>query len=75
MKFETEGIEVIYIDEFSLSSKKIGFYGWSKRECKSYLKHFDRSFTMSFVVALSKERIYGIMGKMELEILKHSRSF
>ena len=34
MKLETEGIEVIYIDEFSLSSKKIGFHGWSKRGCK-----------------------------------------
>ena len=63
MKLETEGIEVIYIDEFSLSSKKIGFHGWSKRGCKSYLRHFDQSFTMSFVVALYKERIYGIMGK------------
>ena len=61
MKLETEGIEVIYIDEFSLSSKKIGFHGWSKRGCKSYLKHFYQSF--SFVVALSKERIYGIMGE------------
>ena len=63
MELENEGIEIIYIDEFSLSSKKIGFYGWSKRGCKSFLKHFGQSFTMSFIAALSQDRIYGIMGK------------
>ena len=55
-------IEVIFIDEFSINTRSFQFYGWAKRGKKPYLKRTDSGFMMSFIVAVSKIRIYGIQG-------------
>ena len=51
VKLESDGQELIYIDEFSLSSRYNNFYGWSKRGEQGYIKTNYESFSMYFVIA------------------------
>ena len=37
-------------------------YGWCTSGVKRYVNFHENSFTMSFIVAFSKEKLYGIMG-------------
>lgn len=55
--------EVVYIDEFSLSSRKSTFYGWGPINEKLFVKSSDDFATTSFVVGLSASRLYGVLGK------------
>ena len=32
---------------------------------KGYIKHFESNFSMSFIVAISKDQLYGIIGAMQ----------
>ena len=72
VKLEENDYELIFIDEFSMSSKYHKHYGWSKIGDKGYLlTHYD-SFNMFFVIAFSQRRIYGIKGyskAMNLELI------
>ena len=55
------GYELVWIDIFLLSRRNNSIYGW----CTSGIKRYDfhkNSFSMSFFVAFSKEKLYGIMG-------------
>ena len=66
IKLEENNFELIFIDEFSLSSKHNKLYGWSKVGQKGYvLTHYD-SFSMFFVVAFSERGIYGIKGASKI---------
>ena len=62
IKLEENIFELIFIDEFSLSSKHNKLYGWSKVEQKGYVLTHSDSFSMFFVVAFSGRSIYGIKG-------------
>ena len=74
VKLDTQNYELIFIDEFSLSDRWLKFYGWSERGKSEYIKYIPDSFNMSFYVAFSAERIYGIMrvrGTGNLKIFIH----
>ena len=57
-----ERVEVIFFDGFSLDTRKLRFYHWSTKGKPAYLSINDSQFQMSFLIGISKERIYGIMG-------------
>ena len=61
-KLELLNYELIFIDEFSLSDRSFKFFGWSKRGKSGYFNYISDSFCMSFFVAFSTNRFYGIMG-------------
>ena len=63
LALEDAGIEIIYIDEFTVASRKQGHYGWAQKGSKSYIIQAGSSFSMSFTVALSSRKIYGVLGK------------
>ena len=54
--------KIIFIDEFSLSDRAFKFFGWSKKGKPEYGSSISDSFSMSFYVSLSNDRLYGIMG-------------
>ena len=56
--------EVLYIDEFSFNARKVNYYGWSPVNSKWYISKIPESFTISFIVGLSVQRYYGIIGKV-----------
>ena len=62
MKLEDKSVETIYFDEFSINSRRVNFYGWWKIGEKSALALRSNPFSMSFVIAVSQFRVYGIMG-------------
>ena len=63
-------MEQIYIDGFTVSTRRNGFYGWTKRFEKGTLQIHPDSFEMSFVIALSSEKIYGMLGAIESMLAK-----
>lgn len=62
LKFENEGYEIIYFDEFSVSSRYNSFNGWSKKGQKGYMVVDYDAFSMFFIVAISSCRLYAIKG-------------
>ena len=67
-------METIYFDEFSINSRRVNFYGWWKIGEKSALALRSNPFSMSFVIAVSQFRVYGIMGSggsMTLDSMIH----
>ena len=61
-KLYAKGIEVIYVDEFSVNTRHHQFHGWSKRGHKGLLKIQRNDFSMSFIWAVSNIKVYGILG-------------
>ena len=57
-----KGFELIYLDEFSVNSRNNNYYNWSPIGSKSYITSDLQPFSMSFIIAFSRERVYGIMG-------------
>ena len=53
--------ELTYIDEFSLSDRSFKFFGWSKKGKSKFISTISDSFKMSFYVAFSKYKFYGII--------------
>ena len=62
VKLESLNYELIFIDEFSLSDRSFKFFGWSKRGKSGYFNSISNQFSMSFFVAFSNIRFYGILG-------------
>ena len=62
---EKKGVEIIYIDEFHFNTRHSRFRGWAKRGSKAFLAIDPISFQATFAVAVSKEKIYGIIGSTE----------
>lgn len=52
---------MIFVDEFKLSTKHCKTRGWAPKRTKGVIKANKSCFHASFVVALSKKNIYGIM--------------
>ena len=59
---ENQGVELIYLDEFSINTRHLKYEGWSSVGYKGYISVNLEEFSMSFIWALSKEQVYGIMG-------------
>ena len=60
-----KGTELIYFDEFTINTRHLQFKGWTPRGRKGFVKLQKEWFAMSFIVALSEYKIYGIMGAEE----------
>ena len=60
-KLDEAEIEMIYLDEFKLSSKHCKFRGCAPSSSKGFIKSYSDDFHASFIVALSHKQIYGIM--------------
>ena len=55
------GYKLIYLDEFLVSMHKENIYSWSERGKSPIVFVNPSSFIMSFVIAVSKDRVEGIM--------------
>ena len=58
---EEAGYELVYVDEFHVSMKSSAVYNWSFKGCPSILSIEPDPWIMSFVVALSRKHIEGIL--------------
>ena len=56
------GYELIFIDEFSWSSRNNNVYGWCRSDIKRRIESKVDTFKISCIVAFSKFRFYGLMG-------------
>ena len=56
--------EVLYIDEFSFDVRKVNYFGWGPKNRKLYIAKMPEWFTISFIVGLSAQRYYGVIGKV-----------
>ena len=65
LELEKSMVEQIYIDEFTVSARRNGFYGWARKGQKGALRIHSDNFSMSFVIAFSSEKIYGMIGSTE----------
>ena len=65
LEIQSQCIEVVYIDEFTVSSRNYSNYGWAPKGSKGYLKHYENNFKMSFILAFSKNRIHGVVGSSQ----------
>ena len=61
-RLEERSIELIYVDEFTDAPRKHHYYGWGLRGKKRGLNVVNDSFSMSFIIAMSREKIYGWAG-------------
>ena len=61
-KIDEDGIEIIYIDEFKVSTKHNDFWGWTKQGKRGYISFDPNFFHMSFIWAVSKYKVYGVWG-------------
>ena len=59
---EHQMIEVIFIDEFTVSGRSYKPYGWSKISQKGWKKIWDSNFSMGFIIGFSGRCMYGTMG-------------
>ena len=62
---EQKGVEIIYRDEFHFNTRHSRFRGWAKMGSKAFLAIDPTTFQATFAVAVSKEKIYGIIESTE----------
>ena len=68
------GTEIIYIDEFKMSTNKSNLYGWRSKGAKGYVRLSIDQFSMNFIAVVLEIKIYGVMevdGSVNAEILIH----
>ena len=58
---ERQGFLLIFVDEFHVNMTNSNLRNWSRRGIPALLPVDPNSWTMSFVLAFSKNRIEGIM--------------
>ena len=51
------GINIVFIDEYSIKSRNLKPYNWAKRGEKAFLDKSQDSFKASIIIAVSRERI------------------
>ena len=59
--FEKDEWELIYVDEFTVDTRKHVHRGWARRGEKGLLKTDQGGIALNIVVAFSRLRMYGIM--------------
>ena len=57
-----ENYELIWVDEFSLSSRASNMHEWCMVGMKKYVNFHVNAFWMNFIVVFSRRSFYGIMG-------------
>jgi hypothetical protein len=62
VKLRSMNCELIFLDKFTVSTRKYANYGWAKRGKKRYIANYNDNFSMSFIVCFSEEQVYGITG-------------
>ena len=62
MSLEDESYEKVYVDEFSFDPRKTEYFGWGKKNFPSFLSSKCTFHTISFIVGLSADRYFGVMG-------------
>ena len=60
-KLEESKSTLVYVDEFHVSMKNCSYYNWSKRGEPAWLVADSDPWIMSFVVALSRHEVIGIL--------------
>ena len=58
---KTKDFELVFIDEFHLSSRKPKFRGWSFGDKSSKIIMPIDGFSMYFIIAVSEKQFYGII--------------
>ena len=61
-RMKQEDVEVIFFDGYSVDTRKLNFYHWSKRGEPAFLSKSENQFHMSFVIGISSIKIYGLIG-------------
>ena len=59
--FEQQNIEIVFIDEFTVSGRSYKPYSWSKVNQNGLKKIQASSFSMGFIIGLSHRCVYGII--------------
>ena len=59
---DTEETEIVYIDEFTVSEKTYKPNGWSWIKDKKWKLVVSSNFWMGFIVGLSSEVVYEVIG-------------
>ena len=62
LEIERLGIETIFVDEFTISSRNSNHYGWAFKGQKGFIASMDDKFSMSFIAVFSARWFYGIQG-------------
>ena len=57
---DSEVVEQIYYDEFSLSSRQFAFQNKANRGQQKFIEKKEESFSWSTIIAFCKKRIYGV---------------
>ena len=71
---EQEDVEVIFFDGYSVDTRKLNFYDWSKRGEPVFFSKSENQFCMSFVIGISSIIIYGLIGVVrstDSNIIRH----
>ena len=69
-----ERVELIFLDEFSLNSRHMKHRGWIIKGHKGNTQINSKGFSICFIVALSKMRVYNIMGwcdEVDHSVVRH----
>ena len=74
-RWEQHSVELIYFDEFSVNTKHNSFKGCTTKGSITYIKNHNDSFTMSFIWALSKTKVYSKFGSFETINAKNVQHF
>ena len=61
-KLTSLNYELMYINEFSFSDHSFKFFDWIEKWKSKFISTISESFKMSFYVAFSKYKFYGIIG-------------
>ena len=61
-KISDSGVELIFIDEFTVNTRHHAYRGWCKKGEKGYLKTDNTDFSMSFICGVSNRMVYGFLG-------------
>ena len=57
----SRGFELIYVDEFHISTHRSRFKGWAFKDCKAAVTSTMDNFSMYFTLGVSENHIYGLM--------------
>ena len=66
LRFIENEYELIYIDEFTQNSRENRFYSWTRKGSKGFIEFEEDQFSMSFIIAFSWLKFYGVFGKAKI---------
>ena len=75
LALENQGYELLFMDEFSLSSRYNNYYGWTEKNKKGYLSLIYDSSSIFFVICFSSKQFYAIKRSSQLINSEFIKSF